>query len=74
MGFEHRQNVHKMLSKCKESGTFILRFSDTEIRDRDGVKNVYGRLKASVFCIKFSKSREAGMCIDILGKNIFFLC
>ncbi|XP_060584477.1 signal transducer and activator of transcription 5A-like isoform X2 [Ruditapes philippinarum] len=59
MGFEHRQIVHRMLSKCKESGTFILRFSDTEIRDRDGVKNVYGRLKASVFCIKFSKSREA---------------
>ncbi|XP_053381112.1 signal transducer and activator of transcription 3.1-like [Mercenaria mercenaria] len=59
-GFVKRKDAARMLLQCERSGTFILRFADTELNDRDGLKNVEGLLKASVLCINLNTTKKMG--------------
>ncbi|XP_053381113.1 signal transducer and activator of transcription 6-like [Mercenaria mercenaria] len=54
MGFVSKDEAKEKLKRCKngKSGTFLLRFSDQNITDSQGVKSVFGHLTACVLIIK----------------------
>ncbi|XP_053381110.1 signal transducer and activator of transcription 5A-like [Mercenaria mercenaria] len=69
VGFVKKEDAEKMLLNCDRSGTFILRFSDKLLDDRDGYKNVFGHLTSSILCKRNKAAEETGNKRNIFGQH-----